>query len=219
MQKQEEVFKKFTKDFLTRADIYGVLLMGSVAANCASENSDLDIMVLCNENKFEVKYIDNVMVEIIYTTYERRLEKLNESSMEVYHFLQSKIEYDNGYFAELIKIANNKYENYVPTADYIKTVTHWLESTRLKLSSAINQMNGMNRTFYASTNVWKVLEGIWMVNRKPMPPSASVLRFHKELSKKPCENWFEKLFTGNGVDAFFLLEIIDWILLEVSILY
>lgn len=191
--------------------------MGSVACGCASENSDLDIMVLCNENKFEVKYIDNIMVEIIYITYERCLEKLNNSSMEVYHYLKSRIEYDNGNLNKLIKIAYYNYENYIPPVDYIKSVTHWLKSTKLKLSSSINQKNDINSTFYASTNAWKVLEGIWMVNSKPMPPSSSVLRFYNELPKKPCENWFEKLFSRNGIDTLFMLEVIDWILNEVSI--
>lgn len=210
--KHEKIFKEIAKDFSKNKEISGVLLMGSVACGCAFENSDLDIMILCNENKFEVKYIDNIMVEIIYTTYERRLDKLNNSSVEVYHFLQSRIEYDNGKLNELLDIAYNKYENYIPPDDYIKSITHWLKSTRLKLSSAIKQDNNISNTFYASTNAWKVLEGIWMVNSKPMPPSSSVLRFYNKLIIKPCENWFEKLFTRNGIDALFMIDIIDWIL-------
>lgn len=218
LQKHEKVFREITKDFLKNKDIYAILLMGSVACGCATENSDLDIMVLCNENKFEVKYMDNIMVEIIYTTYERCLEKLNRYSMEVYHFLQSRIEYDNGKLNELVNIAHNKYEKYVPPADYIKSVIHWLKSTKLKLTSAIKQNNDISSTFYASTNAWKVLEGIWMVNSKPMPPSSSVLRFYNELTKRPCGNWFEKLFTKNGIDNLFMLEVIDWILSEVFLM-
>jgi hypothetical protein len=36
------------------------------------------------------------------------------------------------------------------------------------------------------------------------------------LTKKPCENWFERLFAIDGVNPCFMIELIDWILGEVK---
>lgn len=65
MKKHENILQDLSKELLARGDLHGILLMGSVACGCSTDCSDLDIMVLCDENKFEVRYIDNVMVEII----------------------------------------------------------------------------------------------------------------------------------------------------------
>lgn len=216
MQKHENILKELSEELLERNDVHGILFMGSVACGCESENFDLDIMVLCNENMFEVKYIDGIMVEIIYTTYGKRVELLNNNIMEVYHFLHSKVISDKGKLAELMDTARYKYDHYIPTVEYIKSVAHWLESTRLKLSSALMEKNHTKSIFYASTNAWKVLEGIWIINRKPMPPSSSVLRFYNELPQIPDENWFEKLFSKSCIDAVFLIHTIDWILDELK---
>lgn len=216
MQKHEKILKEVTEGLLVRNDLQGILLMGSVACGCATESSDLDIMVLCDENKFDVEYIDNIMVEIIYTTYSRRVELLNINIMEVYHFLHSRVIHDKEKLVELINIALHKYDHYIPPFEYIKSVNHWLESTRLKLSSALIEKNDAKYIFYASTNAWKVLEGIWIINKKPMPPSSSVLRFYNELTKAPGENWFEKLFSKEGIDTEYIIQIIDWILDELK---
>lgn len=90
MLKHEKIFKEIAKDFSKNKEISGILLMDSVACGCASENSDLDIMVLGNENKFEVKYIDNIMVEIIYSN--NLLE--GKLKMNYIKYLRDKVGHD-----------------------------------------------------------------------------------------------------------------------------
>ncbi|MDE5605503.1 MAG: nucleotidyltransferase domain-containing protein, partial [Eubacterium sp.] len=68
MLKQLEIFNKLVTEFKKDNSIYAVLLNGSVAVGTATELSDLDIVVLCNENKFVSKVIDDVFVEIHYIT-------------------------------------------------------------------------------------------------------------------------------------------------------
>jgi predicted nucleotidyltransferase len=216
MQLYENIQNKITQEIFLRNDLQGILLMGSVACGCATAGSDLDIMVLCDEDKFEVRNVDDIMVEIIFTTFHRRVELLENNAMEVYHFLHSKILYDMGKLTELMNLAQYKYEHYIPSGHYLQSINHWLESTRLKLMSSLIEKDDTKIAFYASTNAWKVLEGIWLINHKPIPPSSSVLRFRMELTIIPDENWFEKLFTRDRIDAQYMLRIIDWILAHIS---
>lgn len=48
-------------------------------------------------------------------------------------------------------------------------------------------------SYLVSINIWKVLEGIWVVNQKPIPPASSLYRRYEELELIPTPNWFEGL--------------------------
>ncbi len=83
------------------------MLNGSVAVGTATELSDLDMIVLCNEIKFVSEVIDDVLVEIHYITYDKAIKRLNNYPMEVYKYLDAKIAYDNGKLKEIITCAEN----------------------------------------------------------------------------------------------------------------
>jgi len=60
-----------------------------------------------------------------------------------------------------------------------------------------------------------LLDGIWAVNNKPIPPAGSVLKYIETLSKVPThfEDFINKLFLGDTTErtsaAIFLIE---WVL-------
>ena len=84
MIKQLELFKKIASDLKKHNSLDGVLLIGSVACGTATELSDLDIVVIGDENKFVSMVINAISVEIHYLTYDKAIERLNNSPMEVY---------------------------------------------------------------------------------------------------------------------------------------
>ena len=95
MKKQMIILDKEIE--LLRRDpfVKGVMLMGSVAYGSASDDSDLDILVLCNKNEFVTREENGITVEIHYSTYEKLNSKLDKIPMEVYKYLYSKIIFDD----------------------------------------------------------------------------------------------------------------------------
>lgn len=213
MLKQLKVFSELVSKFKEDASVYGVLLSGSLATGTATELSDLDIIVLSEKIGFETTVIDSVTVEIHYTTFDNAISKINSDPMEVYKYLDSKIEYDNGKLYEIIEYAKNAFDNYRISEKDKKAIAHWLKSVKIKLQSAFSAKNTLLVAYLTQTNVWKVLEGIWAVNQKPVPPSMSLYRRYSDLEHIPCQNWLGSLLIGDvdtkGKTMIFL---IDWII-------
>ena len=179
--------------------------------------SDLDIVVLGDENKFVSKVIDAISVEIHYLTYDKAIERLNNCPMEVYKYLEVKIEYDNGKLQEIISYAENIFNHYCVPEKQKREIVYWLKSTELKLKSAFSKQDMLMVSYLVSTNLWKVLEGIWAVNQKPLPPSSSLYRRYAELELVPCWNWFKRLLSEDAVGrGKIMIDCIDWIISKLA---
>ncbi|GFI71320.1 hypothetical protein IMSAG250_00515 [Clostridiales bacterium] len=193
------------------------MLNGSVAAGTATELSDLDMIVLCNEIKFVSEVIDDVLVEIHYITYDKAIKRLNNYPMEVYKYLDAKIAYDNGKLKEIITCAENIFYHYCVSEKEKREIVYWLNSIRLKLNSAFSKQDILLISYLVSTNLWKVLEGIWALNQKPVPPSSSLYRRYRDLNFIPCPDWFDSLLMGDiESKGRMMMYSIDWILNEMN---
>lgn len=212
--KQITIYNELKKSLLIDADISGIMLMGSVACGSATPVSDLDILLLSSRNEFKTEHINGILVEYLFMTYETAMNKLANSDMEVYHYLNSRIDLDrNGLLSELLKYAKNKYLTYKTDERTKEQLHHWLLTAKIKLSSALISENEVLINFITATNSWKALEAVWAVNDKPMPPSSSVFRFMKDIHIIPCDDWFAQLFCANShMRANTLINIIDWVL-------
>lgn len=200
---------KFQED----SAVEGVLVNGSVAVGTATELSDLDVLVFGQKEALEPHIIDGVTVEIQYTTLNRAVKKLQSNPMEVYKYLDAKIGYDCGKMQELIMYAKNIFADYCVSEQEQREITYWLKSTKLKLESAFLKKDMLCMAYLTATNTWKVLEGVWAVNQKPMPPSSSLYRRYKDLAITPCENWFARIFVDDVYDrGNTMIAYIEWIL-------
>jgi len=210
---QLDVFYKIQKQLIKDKNITGVMLMGSVARGEASPESDLDIMVLGGDNCFKTEFADNIPVEYIFVTYDYEMQKLLNTDMEAYHFLNGKITYDvHDKLNELRQTALDKYDNFKTSQEMKNGISYWLSSARIKLISAVNSNDVLKQNFIVFTNSWKVIEAIWAVNDKPVPPSSSVIRFKKDLSSVPYPDWFERLFCSGENKPDTMIKLIDWVL-------
>lgn len=215
MKNQLAVLEKELQILRKRADIEGILLIGSVAYGTASETSDLDLIVICSEDKFSSKYTDEILVEIHFNKYSTLLKKLKANPVEIYKYLYSKIIVDNGKSAKLISMANSIYCNYSTPINEIENIVYWLLSTKIKLQSAINSNDTEKVSYLISTNTWKILEGVWAKNNKPMPPSSLAFEKHSELKCIPFDGWFDRLLLGDCLQkAVAMIDIINWICIE-----
>lgn len=213
MKKQMIILDKEIE--LLRRDpfVKGVMLIGSVAYGSASDDSDLDILVLCNKNEFVTREENGITVEIHYSTYEKLNSKLDKIPMEVYKYLYSKIIFDdeNNSFKILCEKALDIYESYSTDKELKDSIRYWLSTTKTKLISAINSNDEIKISYLLSTNTWKVLEGIWAIADKPMPPSSLAFFTQKDF-QIPILNWFERLLCGDIFErAKIMIEIIDLI--------
>lgn len=213
MLKQLEIFHNLVREFKKDSTVEGVLLNGSVAVGTATEESDLDVIVLGKKEEFVSQLIDSVLVEIHYTSFESAINKLKTNPKEVYKYLDAKIEYDSGKAQEIISYAEHVYENYHVTQKEMSEITYWLKSAKPKLEAAFSKQDLLLNSYLVSINTWKVLEGIWAVNQKPIPPASSLYRRYKELELIPSQNWFEGLLIGDSEHrGRIMVENIDWIL-------
>lgn len=212
MNKQLEILKNEVSAFPKDTSISGVLLNGSVAYGTATETSDLDIVVLCEKDEFVSKYVDGILVEIHFHTFETMMERLKKNPTEVYRYIYARIQYDiNGKLNEIMQAAQHIYENYVTPSAGMKNISYWLSSTKIKLETALQAQDELKVAYLLATNTWKVLESVWAINDKPMPPSSLAFFCHTVLEKVPCENWFAKLLTGDeNTRARFMIKVIDW---------
>lgn len=92
-----------------------------------------------------------------------------------------------------------------------------MNSIRLKLNSAFSKQDILLISYLVSTNLWKVLEGIWALNQKPVPPSSSLYRRYRDLNFIPCPDWFDRLLMGDiESKGRMMMYSIDWILNEMN---
>ena len=209
MKKHLEILNNEVELLKKNKKIHSIILTGSVAYDMANEDSDLDLLVLCDKDYFENKYIDNVLVEIHFQKYQTLKKKLKTNPMEVYKYLYSKIIFDNGEYTKLYTIAKELYDNYKTPDKEKENISYWLSSTKSKLKSALNRNDFTRVSYLVATNTWKLLEGIYAINNKPIPPSSLVFNKHQALFL-PIDNWFEKLFDEDTLTrANTMVEIID----------
>ncbi len=217
MKKQLEVLEKEIQVLKDNKKVEAVLLTGSVAYGAAVEDSDLDLIVIADENNFVSKYTDDILVEIHFHKYNTLVKNLESNSIDVYNYLYSKIIFDNGKLEKLIARAKAIYNNYCTPSSEKEEIFYWLSSTKLKLTAAINSKDESRMSYLISTNTWKVLEGVWAMNNKPMPPSSLTFAKYNDLEYIPFDNWFNDLLIGDGISrARAMIKIIDWICNDTS---
>ena len=212
MKKHLDILESEVKKLKQNKNVKGVLLIGSVAYGMATDNSDLDLIVISNENKFVSEYVDGILVEKHFGKYSILLKRLENNPVEVYKYLFSKIIFDNGELNKLTAKAKEIYNSYCTPDKEKEEICYWLSATKIKLLSAINSNDEMKVSYLLSTNTWKVLEGVWTKNNKPMPPSSIAFVKNNELTCVPCDNWFNKLLVGDNLSrANYMIDTIDWI--------
>ena len=91
---------------------------------------------------------------------------------------------------KLVSCAKNLFNNYRASEKEKHEIISWLKSTSIKLKSAFLKQDMLFISYLVSTNLWKVLEGVWAVNQKPIPPASTLYRRYKDLEFIPFHNWF-----------------------------
>jgi hypothetical protein len=199
-------------------EINGLMLQGSHARGDAHKNSDLDLYFLLKpgiKRKFHTNTKHGIMIEYKYADYEKAMNKLNNNPMEVYGYLDGRILFDGtGEFKRLSDTAINIFSNFRLSENEIRGLLHWLHSASIKIRSSLDAGDKLKASFICCSTSYTILEGIWGICNKPIPPAGSVIA-HIQDVKKECTNiekWFSSLYTGRVNERInTALEMIDWI--------
>lgn len=212
---QEHLTEELTRD----PNVRGVMLTGSRARGDALPGADVDLLVLVAsppEKTFVSETVDGTFVERHFRDLEGARARLLERPMELYSHLDGEILYDpDGSLAELAELASDRFRHYRVPEKERQAIVYWLGSVQLKLEVATAAGDALKMGYYASTNSWKVLEGLWALNGKPVPPAGAVWAHLPDLTKRPeeLEGTLQRLFKGTAEErSEAMLGLIGWTL-------
>ena len=97
----------------------------------------------------------------------------------------------------------------------MKGISHWLHSSLIKIQSALKANDELKASYIVQTSTWTLLEGIWAINNKPVPPAGSVLRYIQTLPNKQIhlDELLNKLFLGDTTERISsAIVLIEWVL-------
>ncbi|WP_263704589.1 nucleotidyltransferase domain-containing protein [Bacillus thuringiensis] len=218
-EKHKKLVQTILNEYLFRDKVNGFMLIGSVARGDAYPDSDLDFYILLEEGqkkKFHSEMREDILVEYKSADINQIQINFKNNPMELYSFLEGKILFDkSGDLKKLKEIAINEFENYRVSSDKRKGISHWLHSSLIKIQSALKANDELKASYIVQTSTWTLLEGIWAINNKPVPPAGSVLRYIQTLPNIPIhlDELLNKLFLGDTTErirsAIFLIE---WVL-------
>ena len=215
----DNLVARVTEPLRRDENVRGVLLTGSRARGDAYPGSDLDLLVLVNSlttPSFCSETIDGTLVERHVRDMAGAKTRLRERPVELYSYVDGYIVYDHdGLLAELTGIAKDHFESYQTPFQEKSDIFYWLKSVSLKLNAAVAAGDVQKLGYYTSLSSWKVLEGFWALNDKPMPPAGAVWAHLPNLQDVPegLKASLRELFEGNTQRrAQVMLELTRWLL-------
>ena len=219
---RDETHRRLLHEVLDRAlrdkEAIGVLLCGSVARRDAYPGSDLDVLILLRDGcsrPFHSEVREGILVECAHADLNRARAKLERNPMRVYAYLDGRILYDpEGKLEQLTDLAGVCLSSYEMSGEDKHKLAYWLESALHKMIAAREAGDLLQAAYVASTTSWKILEGLWALNDRPMPPGGAVRAHIQDLTRRPLalEDQWRRFFVGDAphrVQA--AIEIIEWV--------
>ncbi|WP_027894177.1 nucleotidyltransferase domain-containing protein [Calidithermus chliarophilus] len=198
--------------------VRGILLTGSHARGDATQESDLDFWVLLGgvlERPFRSETLDGKWVEYHHRNLVQARERMRKNPAELYSHLDGKALYDpDGKLEELRAEAQALFAAYRLPAEERRALRYWLEGSRRKLEAALRNRDDLRAAYLASTNAWKILEGLWAACHKPMPPGGAVwAHLHDLQLDEALKVVLRDLFTAGALErGQAALALIEWVL-------
>jgi hypothetical protein len=201
MDKYNQIIDELKGKYEKNSNVLALCITGSVAREEAILGNDLDIILLTQEEVDSTEYrVGEILVEVGATTVDRALSKLEANPMYVYMWLDAKAIYDKHNSLQEIKgKATEVLNNYSPRDEDKRALKKWLTSVIDKINVAEKQNNQEKIGFLISNVLWKIIEGLYMINSKPVPASTSAYREVSKLENLPdqFEIKWKTLLTGN----------------------
>jgi predicted nucleotidyltransferase len=152
------------KDCVSKVEYIGLMLIGSVARGDAYPDSDLDLYFLLEDGyhkNFHSEVKENILIEYKYADSDQVKLNFKKNPMEIYSFIDGRILFEKkGLLEKLEIIAQQEYDEYRVTKNKIQSISHWLESSLIKINTALKEKDEFKAVYVVSTSTWVLLEGI-----------------------------------------------------------
>lgn len=187
MEQHNKIVNELQAEFEEKPHVLAMLVTGSFARGEAVEGNDLDVLLVVDGEKIRREYkVGNILVELGSLTLPHSLNQIEESPMFVYMYLDAKAIFDKGnYLQKFQQKAQEVLNDYTPPEQEKKEVKKWLESVIDKIATAEKKNDQEKISFAVATNLWKTVEGIYIINSVPTPAFTSALRRIKTLKVMP----------------------------------
>jgi len=201
MDKHQRLVDELKVELQQDPNNIALLATGSFARGEITPQSDLDLILIAKQKgEFVEKTIEGVLVEIKSNTIKGYEENMSEKPMAVYQWLEGKVVFDkDDIIPKLVKKAQSIYDNYKTPINEIKGIKKWLDSVKIKIIAAETKRDEMSIGFNTANVLWIIIQGFYLINNKPVPPSTTAFRKIKELKILPInfQKLWEKLLTGD----------------------
>lgn len=203
MEFYQKVIDAWKEQYLEDPSVVAMFLMGSAARGDIQYGNDLDIQLVVKSDpeKYEKEYCEDViLVEIGAGTLDKCLAGLENNSMKAYMYLDAKTVFDKeNVLSKLQDRSQDVLDNYHPSKDEIKKLKKWLEAARIKITTSKNANDQMKLGFNVSNILWKIMEGLYLINKMPVPASTTAFIKVKTLGKLPdnFDALWEKVLVGD----------------------
>ena len=183
----EELISEFVSRMRKEKGVEAIFLVGSVARGSHSGRSDVDLYIIADAPKpFESTVKEGIVMEIHRETLSQIEEKIENSPMVLYSLSESKALYDpKGAVKTLKELALAKLREFKVDEKEVFKVKYWLSTTARKIEDSLDRGDYSRAGFYASTVLWKVVEGLYLQNNLPVPPATLAFEKIGELKDKP----------------------------------
>ncbi|MGW5362549.1 hypothetical protein [Actinopolymorpha pittospori] len=198
-------------------DLVGLLLTGSLARGDALPGTDLDLRYILTDGQsrpFSSESRDGVLLEQGYSDAAAEAAKIDAQPMNVYAHLDGRILYDpQGVLARLRRQAQKRFDTYQVSEQERSTTDFLLQCCQDKIKVALAGGDLLKAAFVTGTASWRLMEGLWAANNRPLPPNSSVRPHLKDLAGPPdVEALYARLFLAETPERVQVtLELIDWI--------
>ena len=197
----QNIIDDIKKEYEENPNIQALLITGSVARKEAKKGNDLDILLVTNGERISKEYrVENSLIEIGSVVLPDDLVKIDQNPMQVYMYLDARAIFDKDNSSKQLQSkAQQVLDSYKPSNEDKKAIRKWLSSVVDKIKVAQNNNDTEKAGFHVSNVLWKIVEGLYLINSMPTPASTNALRRIKTLKTLPedfNELW-NKVLLGN----------------------
>ncbi len=179
----EEVKQRYIGDDNVRA----ILLSGSIARAQVGKFSDIDVVLIVKEKRPYIRYhAGDLEIEIDSQVLDDIPRRLQENPMSYYIFSELTPLYDpEGLHTSISGEARKFREAYKATHRVKGDLFVWLNHSKMKIESALDEGDTQKAVFFSEVTLWKMIEVLYVINDVVSPPVTHAFRGLLNLGKRP----------------------------------
>lgn len=197
----DKIIEDLKQEFEQNPNVNALLITGSVARGEAKKGNDLDILIVTDGKIISKEYREGEsLIEIETVILPQALKNLEKNPMQIYKYFDAIAIFDKNNSLEILrKKAQEVLSGYKPTEKERIALKKWLSSVLDKVNVAQRNKDQLKISFHVSNVLWKILEGLYLINSLPTPASTSALQRISSLKVLPSsfEELWKKTLLGN----------------------